>query len=762
MACESLQIGEWVVDPAIDTIARGSEVSKLEPRMMRLLMCLAESPGAVVSVDRLLTEVWSGVIVGPASVYQSVSQLRKLLGDTGPDATYIATVARKGYRLVAPVKPAEDIRLGVPVVAPPSPPDGAAVSAAKTKRRLKLYAAVAAAGAILVGIAWAPVYSLLTAAPSPPSIAVLPFVDMTAAKADQPFCDGLTEELSSWLAQLPTLRVVSRTSAFAFRDKSVDVKTIGKQLGATHVLEGSMRRSGNNMRVTVQLIDTRDGYHLWSGSYDAAVTDVVKVQEDIARSIAANLEIRLTQVTTQRFAARSSNNAQAYQLYLLARHYHQLLTRDGNDRAIELSKQAIAADPDFALAYVALASAYLNQRYFQGRSIAEIAADAEPLLSKAVSISPALSDIYVVRGAVRTELRRPADALRDLQRAIQLDPNSREALGELGYYYLTAVHPREALQYYTSAASLDPLDYELHAQRCLALQDLAQFDAAKLACERARALSPEAAWSYSVSSELASAQGRIDEALRWNSRALSLSSNVAELYAKRSDLLLTLGMSTAARAVYNQAMAAARTDNDTGLALLQSGFRSALASGGLPALRMQISAIEPLAVAPRELLDVAYAQLVVGDAGAARRLVDRALQTPGFDEQMLSDPWRVRVGFSYQLIVAAAKLWGGERADAERRLQALTQVTDKLVADGVERYGVYELRAQILAVRGDLDGAMRSLTQAVDLGWRYTWWAEQEPYLAALHARRDYQALIKRATALNSQMRTAFESTNGQ
>ena len=142
-----------------------------------------------------------------------------------------------------------------------------------------------------------PFKKYLARVPPTPSIVVLPFVDMSSDKSQQPFCDGLTEELSSWLAQLPSLRVVARTSAFSFKDKPTDVREIGRQLGTTYVLEGSMRRTGDYMRISVQLIDARTGYHRWAGAYDAPVIDVIKVQEDIARSIATNLEIRLAKLT---------------------------------------------------------------------------------------------------------------------------------------------------------------------------------------------------------------------------------------------------------------------------------------------------------------------------------------------------------------------------------------------------------------------------------------------------------------------------------
>jgi transcriptional activator of cad operon len=275
---EVAQIGDWLVNPALDTLCRGTETHKLEPRMMRLLLHLANDAGAVVSVDRLLSEVWTGV-VGPASVYQAVSQLRKLLGDVDPDPTYIATVPRRGYRLVAPVRrgAAEAMSLTTDVV-----------SFAPAARR---WLAMVLGGVTLLAF-------ILNGSsiwrPSPTewstSIAVLPFIDLTAEKAEQSFCDGLTEELSNRLSQIPTLRVVARTSAFAFRGQGEDVRRIGKALDTDHILEGSVRRSGNHLRVTVRLVDARNGYHLWSDNYDRAADDAINLQEDISRSVAEHLQ----------------------------------------------------------------------------------------------------------------------------------------------------------------------------------------------------------------------------------------------------------------------------------------------------------------------------------------------------------------------------------------------------------------------------------------------------------------------------------------
>jgi transcriptional activator of cad operon len=760
-----LQIGEWIADPHTDSISRGSESQKLEPRTMRLLLLLADAPGVVISVDRMLAEVWTGVIVGPASVYQAISQLRRLLGDTDPEPTYIATVPRKGYRLVAAVRPWAPAAALIPspAVSPavsPAGPGSPRPSASGVRRRRVLAAAGVSALIVAAVLAWPSLQRRLgaTQPAPPPSIVVLPFIDMTDDKKDQSFCDGLTEELSNWLAQIPTLRVVARTSAFAYRDRSVDVRTIGKELGTTHVLEGSLRRSGNQMRITAQLISTRDGYHIWSADFDRPVGDVVKVQEEIARSVADNLEIRLTEQTGERFAARREGSSQAYQLYLLARHHQQQLTRDSNDHAIDLYKQALALDPDFALAYAGLASAYLNQRYLNDRSVREVADQVEPLLATAARLDPLLPEVFRARGALRSDQGRNDDALRDLQHAIELNPNDGPALTEMGYLYIYNARPREALASYSAAVSLDPLNFNLHARRCIALTDMARLDEADRECAHARALAPDVSWAYVASSWLDWERGHIDDALKWNALALKLSPNELDLYKDRNLLLLTLGLNSAARATLEQARTAANDADSIAVRLAQVSYYE----GGASALRAQIDATDIAASTHADtLMLAAHLELLLNDAPTAKRMLDRALAAPDLDPSTLDHPWRERQGESSELTMAIVELQTGDRAAAGQRLDALGRSIDRMMADGVERYGAYKLRAEVLALRGDADGAMQALRHAADLGWRGSIEAVHDPAFAALRSRADFRSLIERIDDVNLQMQRKFAPTGG-
>jgi TolB-like protein/DNA-binding winged helix-turn-helix (wHTH) protein/Tfp pilus assembly protein PilF len=747
-----LQIGEWVVNPSLDTLAKGGETQKLEPRTMRLLLCLAGSAGEVVSVDRLLNEVWTGVVVGPASVYQAVSQLRKLLGDVDPEPTYIATVPRKGYRLIAPVRriaPLDGVASAgaSSIAAPPTIP-------ARKPGLASIVLATAAVLAIIAGGVFFLKSSLHRSAADAISIVVLPFIDMTDGKSDQSFCDGLTEELSNWLAQIPTLRVVARTSAFAFRGRGEDVREIGRELSSNHVLEGSIRRSGDHMRITVQLIDARSGYHLWSEDFDRPVSDAIKIQEDISRSVAQKLQVRLTFQAERQLVDRRTADPQAYQLYLLARYYQQQITPSSTDRAIDLYKQVLSADAKFAPAYVQLSYALLNQRQFHDLPVADAAAVVEPLIAKAIQLDDRFSSAYAVRGALRADQSRMREALQDLQYAIALNPNDLGAIARIGRIQLMDGRPREALAAYDQAAALDPLNYTVQLQRCTAFEDLAQYDSASNACERARVLHPAGAAVPDRISWLAESRGRIDDALRWNQQALDSEPNDDfDLYWNRATFLLSLGLGAQARTSIDLGLNKTKDDIGAKAALVRVVF----CEGGDAALRSFLGSTNLLNDGSAITLEeAAYASLLLNDAPAVKRLVDRMLAAPDRPPGFADSPWHARgeraAGISYRLDLAAALIQLGDEASATRQLDTVLAMVNKMLAAGVERYATYELRAKIYALEGKSDQAMRDLNKAAALGWRRTWWAIHEPYFASLRDRGDFQALIAQVNRANDQL----------
>jgi transcriptional activator of cad operon len=277
----SLRIGAWRVNPASGQISREGETVRVEARSMRLLLCLAGRAGQVVSIDDLLEQVWTGVIVTPDSVYQAITSLRRLLGDDPKQPSYIATVPRLGYRMVATVSPWEV----------PEPAAGA------THQRSRNWPLLIAGVAIplILAVAFL-VYGRFGSAahsraapdavPAQTSIAVLPFLDLTSESMDQEyFADGMTEELIDRLSKIPGLRVPPPTSSFYFKGKKISIAEIAKSLGVAYVLDGSLRKSGSTMRIAARLVRADNGFVVWSETYDRRLDDTLKIQDDIAGEV---------------------------------------------------------------------------------------------------------------------------------------------------------------------------------------------------------------------------------------------------------------------------------------------------------------------------------------------------------------------------------------------------------------------------------------------------------------------------------------------
>lgn len=254
---------------------------------MRLLLCLAEHAGEIVSIDELLTQVWTGVTVSPDSVYQAVASLRRLLGDDPKQPTYIATVPRLGYRMVATVGPWVD--------ASQDPVMLAALEAKKRgarRRRFLMWVGgavlcFALVGALLVHGRFGSNHSSTLPAHVLPqkSIAVLPFLDLTEGMNEEPFADGMTEELIDKLSKVPEFRVPAPTSSFYFKGKQLPIADIARRLGVVYVLDGSVRKSGGRLRVAARLMRADDGYVLWSEAYDRPFDDILMVQDEIAGEV---------------------------------------------------------------------------------------------------------------------------------------------------------------------------------------------------------------------------------------------------------------------------------------------------------------------------------------------------------------------------------------------------------------------------------------------------------------------------------------------
>jgi TolB-like protein/Tfp pilus assembly protein PilF len=434
-------LGPWRVEPRRNTIFQGDEVRHLENRLMQTLVFLAEHQGQVISREQFFDSVWQGRVVNEEALSRAISLLRTALGDNAYSPEFIQTVPGAGYCLIAPVAGNGSARAKLPTLA------GAQDN----------------------------------------SIAVLPFVNLSDDPGNEYFSEGISEEILNVLAQVRRFKVVGRTSSFAFKDRNEDLREIGRALSVSHVLEGSVRKSGMRVRVTAQLINTIDGYHLWSETFDRNLEDIFAVQDEIANAVSSQLKQTLLPTT----AKVTETDPEAYTLYLQARYLERQSTARAYKRALNLIREALEIAPDYVAARTGLASIYRNMTAkavmapSEGLRLAReaamqaleynpdyapahgllgwLACHFDPDLSvaaghfqRALILAP--TDIDIISGAAHLarSLGRLDTAIALLSFANARDPINPASLTHLGFFYRCAGRYKEAVSSYHAALRLSP------------------------------------------------------------------------------------------------------------------------------------------------------------------------------------------------------------------------------------------------------------------------------------------------------------------
>jgi transcriptional activator of cad operon len=579
-----LRIGAWRVDPELDEMSRDGTTVKLEARAMRVLICLAERTGQVVSVDELLEVVWRDVVVTPDSVYQAVAGLRRALGDSTRDAAYISNVPRRGYRLVAPVAPWVDASGAIPTPTP--------VSSATIYSRAR-WPWVVLISAVTLAIAF-PITEKLwpsrpattsgheTTAPTfgsgESSVAVLPFADLSDQKDQEYFADGLSELLINRLAMIPGLHVPARTSSFYFKGRHAPVPEIAKALGVAYLLEGTVRKSRTGLQITAQLVHAENGYQIWSETFDRPLTDVPKIRDEIASVIVQVLKVSI--VSHDAMEVARTTNSEAYILYFRAESNVVSNGVADYDLAAEQLRSAVKLDPQFAAAWARLALVTIWKfdvarlpgaratRAFPTDAAcvgAHAAADralrldatlvaahrakaivlqycdsnwlaAEAEFRRALELQPASSDALRSYAWLALEAGRPAQAIQLAQHALSLDPLNAWTFAALGDALLTVGHIDDAEEAYRKAVELDPGTAGLHA--LLANILLLTNKASEAIAEAER--EPDSAWREAVmlfALDAAGRKGEADQAIAaYERNHAGDSGRIASFYACRHDV----------------------------------------------------------------------------------------------------------------------------------------------------------------------------------------------------------------------------------
>ena len=336
--------------------------------------------------------------------------------------------------------------------------------------------------------------------PEPPpaaGVAVLPFVNMSAEKENEYLGDGITEDLCTALSQIKGLRVPARTSVFVFKGKTADIRQIGKQLNVSTVLEGSVSKAGNKVRISAQLNNVADGYHLWAETYDRYMTDILEIRSDISRKVADALKVQLGVKETQLLAKKPSENSEAYEIYLLGRFEFNKFTEDGFTRSLAHFQQAIALDPKFALAYASLADAYNTIGYWGYLPPKEAFPEAKRAAEKALSIDPDLAEAHGALGYVEFQYEwKFKEAEIEFKEAIRLNPNSVSARLRFFEYLFDFQRAQEAHEQLERARELDPLSIQIAYYYAAVSWFERDFDRAIEQLQKTISMDPNNAFAY--------------------------------------------------------------------------------------------------------------------------------------------------------------------------------------------------------------------------------------------------------------------------
>jgi adenylate cyclase len=408
------------------------------------------------------------------------------------------------------------------VVLPWEKPKRAAVSTPRSQSRavwMLIFVALIVLLAIGVGF-----FRLRShAAPASKSVAVLPFVNMSAEKDNEYLSDGIAEDLCTALTQVKGLHVPARTSSFAFKGKTEDIRKIGEQLNVATALEGSVSKAGNRLRITTQLVNIPDGYQLWAANYDREMTDILEVRSDITRQVVAALKVQLGVNETQRLEKKPTETSQAYDVYLLGRYEFNKFTEAGFNKATEHFRRALEVDPQFARASAGLAEAFTMLGYWNFLPPGVAFPEAKRAAERALEIEPNLAEARSALGFITYEYEwRYADGERDLAEAVRTNPNSADARLWYAEFLIFMSRFAEAREQLDRAAEADPLSVRLVVDVATWYWFQRQYDQALAELQKAVEMDPNNTVTQHFLGYLLLKMNRPAEAVAHVSRAMEL------------------------------------------------------------------------------------------------------------------------------------------------------------------------------------------------------------------------------------------------
>ncbi len=486
-------------------ISVDGQLVELQPKAFDLLHYLIRHRDRVVDREELMDALWPGIVVTDDSLTQALRRVRRVIGDDGTRQEVIRTIQRRGFRFVA------EMNAGQPVEAPADPTVQQTEVVTSARREYGGSGQAVRAAPPNAGT----------------SLAVLPFLDLSPARDQRYFCDGIAEELANALGRVPGLRIAARTSAFAFREAAIEAPEIARRLGVDALVEGSVRRSGEQLRVTAKLVDA-GGFQSWTGTWDRALADVFAIQEEIARQVVEALGPRLAGPESVAMRPVRGTSIEAYDLYLRGLGSLHKFGRRSQRFALRMFGEAIELDPSYAPAWAGVAISHLLL-YSYSEASEENRQGAIDAAERAVALDPLSAEAQVAAANAAMLSGDVAAADAGFRRAQALDPGLFQAWYYHGRCCASRGDHQRAVELYERAAAVRPDDYDALILAAQSYTSLGRTDDAHGAylrslanAERALQLQPDDVRVIALCASSHIVVGRPDESRRWVERALAL------------------------------------------------------------------------------------------------------------------------------------------------------------------------------------------------------------------------------------------------
>jgi DNA-binding winged helix-turn-helix (wHTH) protein/TolB-like protein/Tfp pilus assembly protein PilF len=766
------QVGAWRVEPALDQISRDGEIVRLEPRTMRLLVRLAETPGQVVSSRELLDTVWAGVVVGSASVYQAISQLRKLLGDTDPEPTFIATVPRKGYRLIAPVERAPSI------AAEPETPPAQSTSGSKDPRPPYLRWAIAAlvvvmlsSGAVLVFRDSRPSQSVGIPTPAAPldsrAIVVAPFAPATQDAATLTLAPIVTDLLRTRLSGLQNLVVIASGSVVNAMQSEQNLDDVARKVHARYLLRGEVSRALERVRMNVVLVDVDSGSPVWSRTFEQPIEQLAAVNEAVVEQTARSLQIAFGK-TGSTASLDVPTELSTYELYLRGQQLMSTFRAADADQAAVIFSRVTTLDPSFARGYFAYGQALLLAADLGARRMTEeLAQQASQAFDRAIELNPALGPAWAQRARLTPDPIRAEEMYR---RALQLAPSYDENYIRYSDFLFSQSRRGEALDLIDRARRINPLSATLCWRKAqLVLATRSDVAAMEQLLHEALQIRPDFPTALR---DLANAEyiwhGDFADAIRLMERAKAVDADSHWADALTAELYLEVGDLPAASALLRDAHPSTKLGaKDTWLSIpiyQRDSKRAAEMARGVvrewlpPAASTLLNDELRLHAVHQELVGWYWPTanalrdeaILTGDFRPALDLIER--MTLQFSGSSLMRNRGLVLTYAHVLILAG---------ETRRGREVLTSLLEQLDAEQIGRpphMFAWE-RAAAFAMLGEDERALTELTASQKLGRYAGWWytAELDPIYTGIRKDPRFQALAAQARAHRDRQRALLD-----